>query len=420
MNFKEAFFQGQRGENKGLPMGDGLELLSNAINGVQRGKIFSIAAGPKVGKSTLADYGFVASPAIYAINNNSIIRPRLESIVKKLEVTTDFEERNALNAEYEKIQKNLIDLEIIYNSFEIDRVSKEFDFMAYFLHIDYNIYKIMLPEGKTCKEKDHIYLSAQYLRGEVMYDQLDADGNKEIILVSDELNELIKTTYFRRIVPLFGEYDSKGNQLSKGIIIFRENKSTAKGIRNYLIEYAKENGEFVFKETVKDKETTKELVGYKAKNPNKYTIIITDHIRKILIEKGGKIKDAIDDFSQYAVELRNLCNFSFVHIVHLNRAMSNVERRKLEDDKIFPAAEDVKDSGNLSEDSNYVITMFNPNDDKYNLKSHFGTKTRASDNSLLFPFMRTLHLVESRHCLCPQHFRVNMFGGVKNFKKFSQ
>ncbi len=47
MNFIEEYEKGQRGGNKGLPMGDGLMNVSRAINGVQRGRIYGIAAAPK-------------------------------------------------------------------------------------------------------------------------------------------------------------------------------------------------------------------------------------------------------------------------------------------------------------------------------------------------------------------------------------
>lgn len=47
MNFIEAYTQGQKGANKGLPMGPGLSAVSQAINDIQRAKIYTIAAAPK-------------------------------------------------------------------------------------------------------------------------------------------------------------------------------------------------------------------------------------------------------------------------------------------------------------------------------------------------------------------------------------
>lgn len=416
MNFRIAFESGQKGSNKGLPMGEGLNTISQAINDIQRARIYTIAASPKGGKSTLVDVGFCIEPAIYVLEFNAKIKASMEAIVTKLQTTTDFDLRSTLNQEYESLNEQLIDLEFIYNSYEIDRVSKEFDFVAHFLHKDFGVYQIFLPAGKQYKGKNFVYLSSAFLKGELYYDSLNPDDLKEIIRVPVDLVNNIKTIYKTRIIPLFGEYNEKGEKVSKGLIKFLENKDNPTGIRNYLIEYAKENGEFLYKETVKDGQTFRRMIGYKPNNPKKYTIIITDHLRKLIPERGFSMKETVDKFSDYCVELRNTCQFTFVHIIHLNRAVSDIGRRKLDDDGIYPSSDDIKDTGNLSEDSNYIFTMFNPNDDKFNLNKHFGKLIRRPDKSLLYPFMRTIHLVESRHGYCPQHFRVNMYGDVKKFE----
>ena len=415
MNLIEAFKSGQKGANKGLPMGEGLKAISLAINGVQRGRIYTVGAAPKGGKSTLVDVGFTLEPCIYVLDNNAKLNSSLNIIREKLQVATDPGERNSLNLEFEKLQAGIIDLEIIYNSYEIDRVSKEFDFIAHFLNRDYNIVNINLPVGRTYKGATTVALSSAYLKGELVYDTTSPEEKQEIIKVPPELFEKIKKVYAERIIPLVGEYDSLGKKVSKGIIQFLENKDNPTGIRNYLLEYASKNGTFLYKTSVKNGQTYERMIGYKPTNPSKYVIIITDHLRKLLPERGFQMKQTIDKFSEYAVEFRNTCNFSFVHIIHLNRSMSNVERRSYDDDRIFPTSDDIKETGNLSEDSNYIFTMLNPNDDKFNLKKHFGTIIRKPDNSLIYPLMRTIHLVESRHCVCPQHFRVNMHGDVKKF-----
>jgi hypothetical protein len=415
MNFKQAFIFGQEGKNKGLPMGEAFKRLSSALNDIQRGKIYTLAGGPKSGKSTVADVAFVIEPAIYVLHHNAHYDELISEIQQQLSVQITPSQRLALNKEYEELVAKKIDFEIIYNSYEIDRVSKEFDFMAHFLHRDYGIYQIPLPEGKTYREKKFVPLSAQYLRGELTYDNNNYDEERETIRVTADIESKIKETYNKRIVPLFGEYDENGVRVSKGLINFVDVKDNPTGVRNWLIRYAEKHGEFVYSTFVKDNVTHKRLIGYKATNPNKFVLIVTDHLRKLLPERGFDLKKTVDKFSEYAVEFRNVCNFSFLHIIHLNRAMSNVDRRSLDEDKLFPTAEDIKETGNLSEDSNYIITMFNPNDDKYNLKSHFGTQIRKNDNTLIYPDMRSLHLVESRHCICPQHFRINMHGDIKKF-----
>lgn len=408
MNFRIAFEKGQKGNNKGLPMGEGLKTLEIAIGGVKRAMIYSMAAGPKVGKTTIVDVGWVIEPAVFVLTHNNKIRNTLISITNSLTNVVDPKTREQLNIEYEKWVSQLIDLEFVYFSFEIDRVTKEFDFVAHFLNKIYNIFEISLPQGKTHKEKNVVPLSSDFLKGELVYDTANADDPKEVIRVGPELLEKIKTVYTNWIIPLFGEYNDRGIQISKGLIKFIEKKDTPTGMQNTLLRYANENGSFLYDEA-------NNLTGYKPNNPNKYIIVVTDHLRKIVWETGLRTKETVDKFSGIAVDFRNICSFTFVHVIHLNRAMANVERRQYDDDRIFPTAEDIKDTGNLSEDSNYVFTMFNPNDDKYNLKKHFGKPIKNTSGGILYPNMRTLHLVESRNCYFPQHFRFTMLGNVKKF-----
>ena len=115
-----------------------------------------------------------------------------------------------------------------------------------------------------------------------------------------------------------------------------------------------------------------------------------------------------------------MLGYTFVNIVHLNRDMADIERLKFMGDLIYPQPELIKDSGNLSEESTHVFTMFNPNDERYNLTSHFGMKIKDTNRNELFPNLRTVHLVESRFVPYPQHFRVNMNGALKDFKKFKE
>lgn len=370
MNFIEEYKKGQKGGNKGLPMGNGLMNVSKAINGVQKGRIYGIAAAPKAGKSTFVDYSFVVQPFLYAITYN-------------------------------------IPIEWIYFSFELDRVSKEFDFAAYFLFHDFNIRTISLPEGVTKGGESIIDLSPDYLRGRLQ------DDEGKIITVSEEIFEMLKQVYANRIIPLFGEFDMYGKQLKKGYITFIEEKDNPTGIYKYLKRHAEKDGKFV---TTQYGKSTR-ITGYNANNPNKYTIIITDHLRKLIPERGWQMKQTVDKFIEYSVELRNWCGYTFVHIIHLNRGMTEVGRMKEFGDMLFPGSDDIKDTGNLAEDADYVFTIFNPNDQRYNLKKHFGEIIKDSKDNPIFPNLRTIHLVESRHCEFPQHFRANMFGGIKNFEQ---
>jgi len=375
MNFQVAFEKGQEGSNKGLALGPGLEMISRAINGLQRGMIYGIAAAPKVGKSTICDAGFVIGPWLDAIAKNILI-------------------------------------EFIYLSYEIDRISKEFDFAAHFLAIDHGIKYVDLGEDVTFRGEQIIEMSGDYLLGNLQ------DDKGETILVKNIIKDKMIEVYQTRIKPLFGEYNAAGDCIKKGAMIFIEEKDNPTGVRNNLFQYARNNGIFkTIKYKASDGKIRERIVGYTASNPEKYVIIVTDHLRKLLPERGFKLKQTIDKYIEYQVELRNWCNYSFVDIIHLNRDMSDTQRMRMMGDLLYPTSDDIKDTGNLSEEANHVFTMMNPNDDKYNLRKHFGEKIKDAKGNQLYPNMRTFHLVESRHTYYPQHFRLNMYGGTKTFEQ---
>ena len=377
MNFQTEFEKGQLGLNRGIPFGKGLENLTAAINGLQKEMIYGVAAGAKVGKTTLVDAAFVLGPYLYSLENN-------------------------------------VNIEWIYFSFEIDRLTKEFDYSSYFLYHDHNINEIQLPTGVTVKGQSIIEVSSDYLRGRLQ------DDNNLTVTVPDYIVEKLKIVYRERIIPLFGEFTPEGNQVSFGRIRMIEEKDNPTGLRNYLLDYAESQGSFVKTSYFSKKEgkTKERIIGY---NPSeetaeKYTICVTDHLRKLKRERGYTLKENIDKWIEYQVELRNWCGFSFVDIIHLNRSMSDIARAKFMGDRLYPTSEDIKDTGNLSEEANHILTMFNPNDDKYNLRTHFGKEIKTLKNEILYPYMKTLHLVESRHTWYPQHFRYNMRGNVKSFE----
>lgn len=296
-----------------------------------------------------------------------------------------------------------------YFSLEIDRVSKEFKFAAFFFHHDYNIFSFDY-KGKK------VLISPNYLRGLLK----DQDG--EIIKVLPEHQELLKKIYYNRIIPLFGEYNSKGEKIKDGVIEFIEDKSESNptGIYKYLMNYAAKNGNFV-KESFSSKDengnsiTKKRIIGYKENDENLHTIVIVDHMRKLQKERGFSMKENIDKFSEFCVILRNLCKFTIVSVVHSNRNVASIDRLKYNGEFLYITSEDLKDSGNPPEDCSLLLTMFNANDDKYNLEKHFGLQLKGSDGNELYPNYRSIHVATSRDTECPMHIQTNMYGNINKF-----
>ena len=375
MNFKNEYKKGQEGGNKGIHIHhiEGLTNISTAINGVQKSRIYVVGAAPKVGKTTFTDAFFLLGL-------------------------------------YLSWLQNPFPLEWIYFSFEINRIEKEFEIAAFFLFYDFNIKNIKLPKNIKKNGENTIEMSSDYLMGRIL------DDNGNLITVSKEIEEKMKIVYLNRIVPLFGVYDEQGKQKTKGLVTFIKDRDNPTGLKKFLENHAQENGEFIKSSVYGNNRTA----AYKPKDPNKYTIVITDHLRKIHKEQGLSLKDTVDKFSAVTCDYRDWCGYTFVHVIHTNRTLANIENIKFLKENLYPTSENVKETGNLSEDANYLFTMMNPNDEKYNLKSHFGVKIKDDSGNLYHPNLRTIHLVESRHCFYPQHFSCEMIGGIKYFKKLSR
>ena len=376
-NFITEYKKGQEGRNRGLPMGEGLELISNAIDGIQRGMMYAIGSAPKVGKSTFVNYGFIISPYLHMLKNPSVnIRWR-------------------------------------YYSWEMDRVTMEFDFVCHFLYSDYGISRYELPLNVTVEGKPFIEISSAFLRGQKQ------DDNKKTILVSPDLFEKIKKIYSERIVPLFGEYSEEGIKLKNGYIDFIDKGENPTGIFKSTLRFASSRGKIVHQDYIdKEGKPAKKIAGYVPNDPDEYVIIILDTIRKVRRERGFTAKETVDKTIEYITDLRNLFKYTFIPIIHLNRNMSDINNLKFMGDLIYPQPETIKDTGNLSEEATHIFTMFNPNDERYNLTKHFGLVIKDAKRNELYPALRTVHLVESRYVPYPQHFRVNMNGALKDFKQF--
>lgn len=372
-NFVQTFKAGQAGKNLGLTTG--IVALDLAINGLQKKTSIGLAAAPKVGKTTLADYAFVISPYLEAIKKGT-----LDNICWK------------------------------YFSYEIDRVSKEFKFAAFFMAYDLQVYNFVY--------KDTVYpMNQDYLMGKQLHK--NADGTTEQILITEEHNDMLKSIYLDRIVPMFGEYDDSGKKVREGKIHVIEEPENPTGLYKYMLDYAKQNGTFHY-ETYHiagdngTRERKERISGYTENNPDLYSIFVTDHIRKLRMERGFNLKQNMDKYLEYTTYLRNICRFTYVNICHSGRQLANVERMKFAKEYIYPTADDVKDTGNLAEESTILLTMFNPNDEKYMLDKHFGVDLVA-DGTRCYPNYRSIHIAESRYTPSPAHLQTNMLGGINTF-----
>ena len=211
----------------------------------------------------------------------------------------------------------------IYYSYEISELDKIAKFVAYFMYTEHNI---------LC---DSNYI-------------LSRGDNK----LKDNHLKLIEGIYEKYIIPLFGERDDNGNLIKRGRVDFHEDRTNPTGIRNYLMHYAEQHGEFIFEEyEVKNEKGKKEkrsrILGYRENDPNLHTIIIIDHVGLLRIERGYSKKQNIDKMSEYFVWFRNICKFTPIAVSQFNRDLGKIDRLKFSGEDLQPQLEDFKDKKSI-------------------------------------------------------------------------
>lgn len=108
---------------------------------------------------------------------------------------------------------------------------------------------------------------------------------------------------------------------------------------------------------------------YVEKDPNLYTIVVTDHLGIVPREKGNTVKDNIDSLVAKQVILRNACNYSFVNISQVNRAVNDQKRiNEYEKETLSLNLGDVKDSGGPVEATDMAIGIVSAK--RYKMEKH--------------------------------------------------
>ena len=345
-----------KGDDKSYHFGSGFKSLSLSIGGLQSNRIYGIVAPPKTGKTTFVDNAFVINP----IENDN--------------------------------KKKLV---YIYFSYEIDKFSKQVDFVVHYLYKKLKITHYELPNNCRYKGNKVVEISPNLIKGNLL------DDNYNKIRLDDKMLSLIRQVYYDYVSPIFKR------------ILFVEDRNNPTGVRNMLLHIANKLGKI---------EKKKLNFNFNSKVYKKYkdydVVVVMDHLRKLIPERGFNRKEVIDKMIEYFVELRNLLGWTFVVVQHTNRNLSSLDRIKFFDDEIYPTSDDIKDSGNLAEECDYLLSMFNPNDDKYQLKQHFGIDIRDIRGNVIDKSIRTIHLIESRHSEFPKHFVTRMLGNYKIFEEY--
>lgn len=326
----------------------GLPKLGKFINNIQRAKMYVVGASAKTGKTALIDQMFVLSPFLF--------------------------EHRAGN----------IKLKIKYFSYEISKIEKMAKFCAFFMYENYGL-----------KDENGNPYSSNYVlsRGEYK--------------LSPDHYAIVEKIYNEELAELFGD---------NGVIDFYEERDNPYGIANELHRHAEANGEYIFKEydyKLEDGniEKRKRKVGYKPFDPNEFVIVIVDHSDLVRPTRGMDSKHKIDELGRICVEYRNLVGYTFVIVQQLNREIGRTDRLKFSGDDLQPMAEDFKNTGNLIEDANLVIALFNPSIYKH-IHQHLGY-----DIDRLKKYYRSVHILQSRETECFVNEGLFFLGEIGNFSE---
>lgn len=126
------------------------------------------------------------------------------------------------------------------------------------------------------------------------------------------------------------------------------------GIRNYLVDKAKQKGEIILKNINSNSEgdPIMRFDKFIPNNPKRYWLTFIDHIALMLEERGFNTKQNIDKMSQYLVSLRNNFNMTPIVIQQMSFDSDNDDRHK--SGRLTPTLRDFGDSKYTTRDRGLI------------------------------------------------------------------
>lgn len=225
---------------------------------------------------------------------------------------------------FHKNQGSILNVKWLYYSFEISEANKRAKWISYKI---YNDHRVLLDPS--------------------------------IILGKDEKLKLTDSQH-----KLVQQADIEIEDLMYNYMDFVEDPDNPTGIFHDVMKYMNSVGK-IETEKYKDSEGRERdrIIRYIPNDPNHHVIVIVDHAALCKSERDYNTKQNIDKLSEYMRFLRNLYNITAVVVCQFNKGLSSVERQKLAKQNhqdMEPILEDFKDTGNIGQDCNVALGMFNP------------------------------------------------------------
>lgn len=174
--------------------------------------------------------------------------------------------------------------------------------------------------------------------------------NHGILTSIDEIKSKGDMEISPEVEGLIGQYEEKMNEIQDKYLFYRSNLNPDFLYKD-LMGYAEKRGTVV-------RDENEFIVDYIPNNPALITLIIIDHIGLVDLGKYSSLKEAIDKISKTLVFFRNKFNFSPVVVSQINRGSEQMDRR--DGDSWMPMLSDIKNTGNVAEDSNTIIGIASP------------------------------------------------------------
>lgn len=183
------------------------------------------------------------------------------------------------------------------------------------------------------------------------------------------------------------------------LTIYDKNLSAA-ALYAHLKQYADANGEFV---PNGDNSTI-----YVPKVEGETVVVILDHIALLRKQQGNTKKDEIDLASKYLLQFRNKCSYSPVVLMQLNRGHSSMDRRNGGMQEI--QLDDLKDSGEPSQDAEVVLAIFHPWREKMATYRDYNIKELQDK-------FRAIQVLKSRYGESDKSVGINFHGSIGYWKE---
>lgn len=196
------------------------------------------------------------------------------------------------------------------------------------------------------------YLLYMKSGGKIAKSSTDLNSTDERFPIEEDIIEKLKSEDYQKILRFYEEN-----------VFFMEEKNPT-GIYKQLTHYAEQNGTFHKKKMQFVNKATgaleeKEVFDYyEPYDKDEYVIVITDHVSLINTEGGLDLRESINKFSNYMIDIRN--KYSYIPVVVQQQNTDTISAEAVRSKHIIPTLNGLADSKAPGKDCNMFIGMTHP------------------------------------------------------------